>query len=99
MIFYILIFHPAVFEGLFLSQFTGDDTPIAASPNSPFFQALGCTPETIDCTGTVEQWITISFPDFSRDHIKWNALYLVILIFSSRVIAFIALTHLDYKAN
>ena len=89
----------SVFEGLFLSQFDGDETLITASPNSPFFQHLGCTPETVSCQGTVEEWMATSFPDFSRDNIKWNALYLVVLIISTRVITFTALSTLDYKSN
>ena len=99
MAYQMLICLCSVFEGLFLSQFSGDDTLITASPNSPFFQALGCTPQTIECQGTVEAWMATSFPDFSRDNIKWNALYLVLLIFSTRVITFGALTKLDYKSN
>ena len=88
-----------VFEALFLSQFHGDDTLITASPNSAFFQELGCTPETIECQGTVEDWIASSFPDFSRDNVKWNALYLLFLLFATRVITFLALKNLDYKSS
>ena len=82
-----------------MSQFTGDDTLITASPNSAFFQKLGCTPETLICQGTVEDWVNSSFPDFSRDNVKWNALYLVILVFTTRLITYLALTNLDYKSN
>jgi len=82
-----------------MSQFSGDDTEITASLNSAFYMSLNCTSATPDCTGTVSQWINVSFPDFSRDNIKWNALYLVAAILMSRVITFVALTKLNYKAN
>jgi hypothetical protein len=82
-----------------MSQFSGDDTLITATPNSAFFMSLNCTSATPDCTGTVSQWINVSFPDFSRDSVKWDALYLVVAILMSRVITFLALTKLDYKAN
>ena len=87
-----------VFEGIFTSQFDGDTTVIEANPGSAFFMSLNCT-EGEECTGTVEQWIAVSFPDFSSDHIKWDFLYLVLVIVSSRVITFMALTKLDYQAT
>lgn len=72
---------------------------ITASPNSPFFISLGCTPDTLECMGTVEDWMESSFPDFSRSNVKWNALYLALLIIATRVITFVALTNLDYKSS
>lgn len=125
-----------VFEGIFTSQFDGSDTPITATPGTRFYLYLNCTAATTECTGTAEEWIEVSFPDFSVDHIKvragtavekgrhfflrclcfakvphrrthhsrslfrqWDALYLVLVIFVSRVVTFIALTTLDYKAT
>lgn len=82
-----------------MSQFSDDETVILASPNSAFFRHLECTPQTVDCRGTVSAWMAASFPDFSRSHVKWDATYLLAAIFVSRVITFIALTRLDYKAN
>ena len=40
-----------------------------------------------------------SFPDFSTDNIKWSIIYLVVLLVISRVVTFVALTHLDYRAT
>jgi len=82
-----------------MSQFDGDTTEITATVGSPFYKSLGCTETTSVCTGTVEAWLNSSFPDFSVNAIKWDALYLVLVIFASRVITFIALTTLNYKAN
>ena len=94
---YVVFFVP-VFEGIFTSQFDGDTTMIEATPGSYFFESLGCT-QGEPCSGTAGQWITSSFPDFSVDHIKWDFLYLLLVIVTSRVITFIALTKLDYKAT
>lgn len=114
-----------VFEGLFVSQFDGDSTPLIASPGSPFFISLGCTADTQVCTGTVSQCKSFhndtpdehlvcshshctssvivgmesSFPDFTTDNIKWSIIYLITLLIVSRVVTFIALTKLDYRAT
>jgi hypothetical protein len=40
-----------------------------------------------------------SLPDFSIDNIKWNIIYLIALLITSRVVTFIALTKLDYRAT
>ena len=40
-----------------------------------------------------------SFPDFSVDNIKWSIIYLIALLVTSRVVTFLALTHLDYRAT
>jgi hypothetical protein len=44
-----------VFEGLFVSQFDGDSTPIMASPGSPFFTFVGCSADAEVCEGTASQ--------------------------------------------
>ncbi len=55
-----------VLEGLFTSQFQGDNTTIVASFGSPFFDAV-CPevgpndPIPNNCTGTAEEWIYVSF--------------------------------------
>lgn len=55
-----------VLEGLFTSQFQGDNTTIVASYGSPFFDAVcpGIGPDDpipANCTGTAEEWINVSF--------------------------------------
>ena len=89
----------SVFEGIFMSQYNGDETPITATPGSPFFTYLSCNNTVPECEGTAEQWIESSFPDFSVDNIKWDFLYLVGVILASRFITFVALTTLNYKAT
>ena len=45
-------------EGLIVSQFEGDSTPIIASPNTPFWNALQCQEKLFNdkgCVGTAEQ--------------------------------------------
>jgi len=59
-------------EGLLTTQFNNDETPIEASPGSAFWDFLGCTDETVSCTGTAEEWIYASFGGaFSIDNLKW----------------------------
>ena len=43
--------------------------------------------------------VASSFPDFSYENIKWNAMYLVLVLIITRVITFIALGHLNYRAT
>lgn len=95
-----------IFEGIFMSQYRGDDTPIVASPGSQFYQALvtssgseSCNEDGDVCVGTAEQWVAISFRDFSPDNIKWDAVYLICLIILFRIIAFVALTTLNYRST
>lgn len=88
-----------IFEGIFMSQFDGDETKIEASFGSPFFLSLPECRLQSPCHGTAEQWVTVNFEDWSRDNVKWNILYLVFFIVATRVITVIALARLDYRAN
>lgn len=88
-----------IFEGIFMSQYENDSTPIEALPGSPFFIALGCTAAEERCVGTAEQWVQTSFADWSIDSIRWNVLYLVILVVMTRLLTFVGLKTLDYRAN
>jgi ABC-type multidrug transport system permease subunit len=87
-----------LFEGIFMSQYSGDDTAIAASPGSSFFVFLGCKAGQ-ECTGTAEQWVDANFVDWSVDSIYWNVLYFVVLLWSTLVVTYVALTNLDYRSN
>ncbi|GAX16151.1 hypothetical protein FisN_3Hh368 [Fistulifera solaris] len=88
-----------IFEGIFMSQYENDNTPIEASPGSPFFISLGCTNAEEICVGTAEGWVQSSFSDWSVDSIPWNILYLVVLVVTTRVLTFVGLKKLDYRAN
>jgi ABC-type multidrug transport system ATPase subunit len=84
-----------ILEGLLTTQFNNDDTPIEASIGSPFWEYLGCTEEP--CYGTAQQWIFVSFGGaFVFENVKWNVTYLVGAIILVRLIAYIALTRLNY---
>ena len=53
-----LAYFSTVFEGLFTSQFDGDDTPIEASVGSSFYDFLDCANSASGgqpCMGTVGQ--------------------------------------------
>jgi hypothetical protein len=90
-----------VLEGLVVSQFHEDDTPIEATLGSPFYQFLvgkGCTSEV--CVGTAEQWIDVSFGGaFSYYHLPWNVLYLLALLIAARLITFYALVKFNYLSK
>lgn len=84
-----------ILEGLLTTQFNNDDTPIEASIGSPFWEYLGCTEEP--CYGTAQQWIFVSFGGaFVFENVKWDVTYLVGAIILVRLIAYIALTRLNY---
>jgi hypothetical protein len=89
-----------IFEGIIISQFDGDDTPITASTGSAFFYSIEppCQPE-VECIGTAGGWVASNFPDWDVDHLFYDALYLIGVIIATRFITFFALTHLDYRSN
>ena len=70
-----------MFEGLLTSQFSDDPTRIEASPGTNFQQYLittgQCAVSDDACYGTVAEWMAVNFSDFSRDHLWYDALYLV----------------------
>jgi hypothetical protein len=91
-----------IYEGLIMSQFNNDNSPIVASVGSPFYDSLRCTDiasQGEDCVGTAEEWIASSFPDWSIDNVPYNILYLIGIIIITRAITYFALTHLDYRSN
>jgi hypothetical protein len=87
-----------IFEGIIMSQYDNDDTPIIASAGSAFYSTLNCQPE-VPCIGTAGAWVTSSFPEWDVDHLFYDALYMIALIFVTRLITFFALTNLDYRSN
>jgi len=98
-----------VLEGLLVSQFHEDTTPIIPSVGSPFYDAVWANecpdapygePLPEGCTGTAEQWIYISFGGmFVWGHIGYNTIYLVGVLLLSKLIAFVALKKLNYLAK
>jgi hypothetical protein len=88
-----------IFEGIIMSQYDGDDTPIVASTGSPFYNSLRCNETVVSCEGTAGGWVESSFPDWDVDNLVYDALYLIALILATRFITFFALTNLDYRSN
>jgi len=64
-----------IFEGIFMSQYEGDDTPIEASVGTAFYQSLNCTSANESCIGTAEEWINVKFPTWSPSNIKVSLEY------------------------
>lgn len=83
-----------------MSQYNGDETPIAATPGSPFYLSLPCD-ESVgdDCIGTAGGWVDVYFPDWSASNLPWNALYMIGLLLATRLITFYALAHVDLRSN
>lgn len=93
-----------ILEGLLMTQFDGDDTPIQATPGSAFWDSLGCDDQVADnntdCTGTASQWIDAEFAGvFSIDNVPVDIIYLVALLFCTRIITVWALGHLNYRST
>jgi ABC-type multidrug transport system permease subunit len=49
-----------IFEGIIMSQYDGDDTPITASAGSAFYSALNCQPSALywNCRNWVTSFLT-----------------------------------------
>jgi hypothetical protein len=92
-----------LFEGIFMSQFENDDTMIAASPGSAFYNALNCTETSTSahgtCEGTVWFWVQVNFTDWSPSNIPWDAVYLIGAMIVTRCVSLYALTNLNYMSN
>ena len=86
-----------VLEGLLTSQFVNDQTPIAASYPSPFYDFVvkkNCPgadnlniPASCDLTGTAEEWIFSTFGGmWVPEHIKYDITYLVFAIVLAKIV-------------
>ena len=81
-----------------VSQYDNDLTPIVASPNTLFWQYLGCDEQPSPCVGTAEQWVFASFSGFFiPEHIPWNIFYLIGMLLISRTTTGFALAYLNYR--
>jgi len=98
-----------VLEGLLVSQFHEDNTPIIPYVGSPFYDYVRKTycpgaeygePLPSGCTGTAEEWIYVSFGGkFVWGHLGANIIYLVLVLLLSKLVAFVALKRLNYLAK
>jgi ABC-type multidrug transport system permease subunit len=86
-----------IFEGLFMTQFENDQTPILATPGSNYYNYLGCT--SSPCTGTAWEWIQSQFVDFSPNNVKFDITYLIAATVVTRTVTYFALKYLDYTPN
>jgi ABC-type multidrug transport system ATPase subunit len=98
-----------VLEGLLTSQFEGDQTPIVATYQSPFYSYVvnkncpGVDASNLPATcttGTAEEWIQVSFGGmWTPEHIKYDVLYLVGVIVLAKILTIYGLRHINYLAN
>jgi ABC-type multidrug transport system permease subunit len=89
-----------IFEGLIVSQFDGDQTPITASPGTPFWELLKCDDKPTPCVGTAEQWVFATFQgNFLPEHLPADIIYLVCLFVVTRLVTGFALGTLNYRST
>mmetsp|Transcript_5321 Transcript_5321/g.13445 ORF Transcript_5321/g.13445 Transcript_5321/m.13445 type:complete len:1489 (+) Transcript_5321:283-4749(+) len=89
-----------LFEALFMTQFSDDDSLIEASSGSSFYRALGCSAADTDtCEGTVAFWLEVNYTDFDRDNVYYCGIYFLCFIILTRLVSFWALTSLDYRST
>lgn len=100
-----------VMEGLFTSQFQGDETPIVASYGSPFYEfslekncpdlASSSADIPQECiTGTAEDWIYVSFGGmWIPEHIPYNIIYLIGAVVVAKAMAMWGLWGKNYLAK
>ena len=89
-----------IFEGLVVSQFDGDETPIIASPGSPFWIELDCANQEAPCDGPAWLWVYSTFGgNFVPENIPTNIVYLVCLFVLTRLVTFWALANLNYRST
>ena len=108
MFFYWLIPSHYVVEGILMSQYDGDKTPILSTAGSPFYDYISavCGNQCCSisetgahiCTGIASDWVLVTFDGhFSIDHLWINFVYLIIVCSVSRVVTFLALVHLNHS--
>lgn len=94
-----------VYEGLVMTQFNEDQTPVEASPGSAFYFFLidsgDCNPEAdAVCTGTVEEFLDQFFGGkFSRDHVWYDAVVLGAYLVVARLATLWALKKFNYTSS
>ena len=91
-----------VYEGLVITQFSGDRRPVAAVEGSDFFLYLGCDGRnsTDVCFGTVGDYVDNFFGGrFTPDHLLQDIFVLALYLVSARVMTFFALKHFNFSSN
>jgi hypothetical protein len=87
-----------VFEGMVMSVFAYNDTPVLATTGSTFYESLGCS-ETTDeeCTGPLYDFVQVFFGGkFQRDHIWYDALACGMYLIAARVVTYYGLKYFNY---
>mmetsp|Transcript_27588 Transcript_27588/g.66312 ORF Transcript_27588/g.66312 Transcript_27588/m.66312 type:complete len:915 (-) Transcript_27588:593-3337(-) len=91
-----------ILEGLLVTQYAGDQTPIQASIGSPFWTYLGCDDKVeegqTECFGSAEDWVYATFDGiFVPENIPGDIAYLVGLLVFTRVVTLLGLQFLNYR--
>jgi ABC-type multidrug transport system ATPase subunit/ABC-type multidrug transport system permease subunit len=88
-----------ILEGLLVTQFNNDDTPIVATPGTSFWNFLGCNSQTqTECVGTAEEWIYATFDGaFVIENVPENIGYMIGMILLTRILTVYGLGYLNYR--
>jgi hypothetical protein len=91
-----------VVEGLLVSQFYQDATPIQASAGSNFWNYLGCDQQiengATECTGSAEDWVYATFEGvWVIENIPANIGYLVGMVLLTRILTVFGLGYCNYR--
>jgi len=91
-----------ILEGLLVTQYYKDETPIEASTDSPFWDYLGCDQQIAEgatnCVGTAEEWVYASFEGaFVIEHVPGCIGYLIGMVVLTRIVTVYGLGYLNYR--
>lgn len=84
-----------------LAQFSGDNRTVTATPESEFYNFLGCDPNSLSpCIGTVDEFVQVFFGGrFKQENELEDILILGLFLVSARVLTFFALKHFNFSAT
>jgi ABC-2 type transporter len=89
-----------VYEGLVVSLFYNETTPVVATPGSNFYENLGCSPDMEgECVGTVWGYVDTFFGGkYQREHLYYDAMVLGFYLTLARLVTYFALKHFTFTA-
>jgi hypothetical protein len=89
-----------VFEGMTMSLFNDDPTPVVATPGSIFYEAT-CPQQNlapnVECTGSVSAFVDVFFGGkFQVEHIWYDIFVLAVYLVLARVVTYYGLMKCNY---
>lgn len=89
-----------VYEGLIVSIFYNETTPVVATLGSEFYDSLECSPDMEEeCIGTVWGYVDTFFGGhYQREHLYYDILVLGFYLTLARLVTYLALKHFTFTA-